>query len=328
MEAQCSSAHLIKTPSAINPNKRINSSASDLLAHYAKDCEEKTRPEDSSFLRTDKPKVRASPTGFGLVSPSLNIATDNRVTPLRDDTKTTEAKGISFMNLPRELRDNIYRFGLLNQSRGYWGQRSLPVDEHGKNGGQGEGIKVLSSVRRVSKGVSEEALDVLYGENLSETSLASGSGLTNRFTARNLQRIRHFRLFISSGFSCLSLGEGAWQIPDSKIWSPFLQCLNHLDISIPKMSQMRPGRYTVHLGYEPEGPMGKKWLAWIEVIMQFIAERVSSNTRVKLCTGENYLGSSKKAMKSMKKHFPRHAIVEIVRYCPATDTVGVDKPMV
>lgn len=145
----------------------------------------------SSFLRTDKAKVGASPTGFGLVSPSSNIATDtdNLVTPPRDDTKTTEAKGISFMDLPRELRDNIYRFGLLNQSRGYWGKRSLPVDEHGKNGGQGEGIKVLSSVRRVSKGVSEEALDVLYGENLFEINLAARSGFTKRFTIYSVSAI-------------------------------------------------------------------------------------------------------------------------------------------
>lgn len=74
--------------------------------------------------------------------------------------------------------------------------------------------------------------------------------------------------------------------------------------------------------------MGKKWLAWIEVVMQFVAERISSNTRVKLCTGENYLGSSKEAMISMKKHFPRHSILDIVRYYPATDTVQADKSIV
>lgn len=91
----------------------------------------------------------------------------------------------------------------------------------------------------------------------------------NTLPKHNRQRIRHFRFV----FRAVSGDE--WErdtVPDSEIWTPVLGQLKTLRVFF---RDSEPVDF-------PEGSMAEKWLGWINMLMEFIAERIPPSMCVEL----------------------------------------------
>lgn len=103
-----------------------------------------------------------------------------------------------FTDLPLELRRMVYRHILLQPE---------PIDLQWKMVTPGRSLKFIqnagekrTSILLVSRQISGEALDVLYGENLFEIQIQSHSARVQQFSASNRQRVRRLQVVFYSFF--------------------------------------------------------------------------------------------------------------------------------
>jgi hypothetical protein len=190
-----------------------------------------------------------------------------------------------FLTLPLELRNKIYSLLLV---RGAVHVQNLRFEVDPWTRSMWEDTKQLelvddtedifpirkAGILSVSKQISEEALNVLYGSNLVMV-LINGGAHDNliRFGTDNIQRIRHLRLVAQPMGICypetLKL--------ETQLWVPLLTDLNRLCLVAQQPLQAR-GYYNAPSLEEDMG----EWVAWLEPILQYLAGKIAKANIVEI----------------------------------------------
>lgn len=124
------------------------------------------------------------------------------------------------LRLPLEIRLQIYRYCVF-QNRSVEITRSL-------NDRSWHANENKNSILFLSKQISEEALDILYGENVFKMHLNGGgeAALKDNFTKANAQRMRYLLVVARP----MGVSYGPEDIPDDALWSAILPHLKWLRI--------------------------------------------------------------------------------------------------
>ncbi|KAH6678669.1 hypothetical protein B0J14DRAFT_583236 [Halenospora varia] len=135
-------------------------------------------------------------------------------------------------------------------------------------------FKRNNSIFLLSKQISNEALDVLYGDNIFKLSLnwdAEGY-LKKKFTEANRRRMRHMLITALSSGCIYNPGN-----PDEELWSIFLPALKELRIIAETPLQAREDYYALTL----EEQMND-WIDFITPYLQCFGQHLSSKTTVEV----------------------------------------------
>ena len=150
--------------------------------------------------------------------------------------------------------------------------------------------KSSNGIFSVSKQVSEEALDILYGQNLFQLYLhAEGELLLRKnFSERNRQRMRHMLVVLQPlGF----LIQPSWK-PDHRLWSSILR--NLVSFRLVAQEPFADIEYHDVLRHEQEMDM---WLVWINPLLACFSQHLQIGTRVQVDFDEK-----EKAGELVKEH--------------------------
>ncbi|KAI1808770.1 hypothetical protein F4811DRAFT_183922 [Daldinia bambusicola] len=192
----------------------------------------------------------------------------------------------TFLGLPLEIREEIYLQLLgfrddvevksLAPKLDRWIDSIWHDDTQSNMYGDGDpnASRGRTSILCVSRQVSEEALNVLYQRNafIIHTHAEYYDKLL-KFGTANLRRIRSLSLVAHSQ-------ELGYMEPfkfDSRIWGPLLTDLAHLSLVL---QQPRKSWGYRHHNYFEEDL--RKWRAWLEPILQYLASNISGNTTVSI----------------------------------------------
>lgn len=178
------------------------------------------------------------------------------------------SKPSGFFCLPLEIREEIY-FHLLSHSAIFVQYLNFEVytwmweDPERKTG-------ILS----VSRQISEEALNVLYGRNLFIVTVHGGAhNKLLKFGNANLRRIRYLRLVAQPMGICFPKPVQF----DSQLWIPLLTGLSQLCLVAQQPLQARS--YYNAPSFEEDM---QRWIAWLEPILRYLAQNISEKTSVKV----------------------------------------------
>ena len=188
---------------------------------------------------------------------------------------------VTFLTLPLEMRREVYRH-LLHHPAPFVVNYLYYSTVWKRPVGMGKDyyswlrewtdVKIHTSTLRVSKQVSDEALDVLYGENSYEIRLGGGEDDQNhnfigRFAPSNQRRIRRLQLHVQP--------TGLWfRHPieiDPRIWTPLLANATRI-----RIIAQQPVLYT---GYFDERKV-REWLEWLQPVLEFINQHVSGTRSI------------------------------------------------
>lgn len=127
------------------------------------------------------------------------------------------------------------------------------------------------SLLLVSKNISEEALNVLYGENTFGYDFSKRIRFQNLSLANQL-RVKKMRIVFNLGFA------RTWQLEpvfamEPFFWSPVLARLRKLEVVLLEPRFRQPWAYSVDMG-TARCEMSK-WLAWIPNHLEFLAKATS-----------------------------------------------------
>lgn len=128
-----------------------------VVAEMPKAVKNKLTPTQSTtgFQRTDKPRDAAR-------AARASESSSSSSTPLNAAISLVTRKP-GFLDLRRELRDHIYRYALLNQRHIDHVQiNTLTADKHCIH----KGREINTCLLRASRQISNEVLEILYGENI------------------------------------------------------------------------------------------------------------------------------------------------------------------
>jgi hypothetical protein len=132
--------------------------------------------------------------------------------------------------------------------------------------------KRTTGILSVSRQISEEALNVLYGRNLFIVLVHGGAhDKLLKFGTANIQRIRHLRLVAQPMGIC-------YPEPmkfDSRLWAPLLTNLRQLCLVVQQPLRAR-GYYNAPSLEEDM----REWVAWLEPILRYLAENITKTTIV------------------------------------------------
>ena len=175
-----------------------------------------------------------------------------------------------FLDLPLELRRQIYRY-LLTRRKAF-NAFSIRIDPY-RFSKWGIEDRVKSLVL-VSKQISNEAVEILYGENIFSYPLNGDSGysLQKNFSPENIQRIRKLRIIVQDA-GC----QYPDRVPDYELWSPILARLTKLQI-VAKQPLEQRGYY----GAPSLESEVKKWVNWFGPMLSYIAGKISNNLCVEM----------------------------------------------
>lgn len=186
------------------------------------------------------------------------------------------SKPSGFFCLPLEIREKIY-FHLLPQSAISVQYLNFKVDPWIRSlwedpERQGTFRKRKTGILSVSRQISEEALNVLYGRNLFIVLVHGGAhNKLLKFGIANIRRIRYLRL--------VAQPMGIWfPTPvqfDSQLWIPLLTDLSQLCLVLQQPLQAR-GYYDAPSLEEDM----QKWIAWLEPMLRYLARNISDKTIV------------------------------------------------
>jgi len=131
--------------------------------------------------------------------------------------------------------------------------------------------EINTAVLLVSRQVSEEALDALYGENVFEIVLHARSDILIEIAPANRQRIRRLQLAVRP----FGIFYGLPLDPDSQIWPRILANLTKLSIVAqqPRKSQFPDTSLEQEVN---------KWLTWLKPILEYVNQSVSSGIVVEV----------------------------------------------
>ncbi|MCJ1236881.1 hypothetical protein MMC14_004863 [Varicellaria rhodocarpa] len=137
--------------------------------------------------------------------------------------------------------------------------------------------KRTTGVLSVSRQISEEALNVLYSRNLFIVNVHGGAyRKLLRFGTANLRRIRHLQLVLQPMGIC-------YPEPmkfDFQLWIPLLAGLSQL--CLVAQQPLRAGGYYNASSLEEDM---QKYVAWLEPILQYLAQNVPETTIVRIDDG-------------------------------------------
>lgn len=190
-----------------------------------------------------------------------------------------------FLRLPRELRDKIYslllvgdpihvqhlQFGKDSWTKSIWKKpERLNFPSHM----DWYLPKTKTGILGVSKLISEEALDILYGRHIFTVSVHGGAHrkLLN-FGITNLRRIRCVRLVAQPMGVCYP---DTLKI-DPLFWRPLLTDLNRLSLVVQQ--PLRAGGYYNAPSLEEDM---REWVTWLEPILQYLAGYITKTTIVEV----------------------------------------------
>jgi hypothetical protein len=194
-----------------------------------------------------------------------------------------------FLTLPLELRDKIYSLLLV---RGAVHLQYLQFEVDSWTRSMWEDIEQLelsddmedifpkrkTGILSVSRLISEEALNVLYGCNLFVV-LINGGAHNNliRFGTDNIRRIRHLRLVAQPMGICYP---ETLKI-ETQLWVPLPRDLNRLCLVAQQLLQAR-GYYNARNLEEEKG----EWVAWLEPILQYLGGIIAKTNIVEIDDNE------------------------------------------
>jgi len=135
--------------------------------------------------------------------------------------------------------------------------------------------KNRSSIFRLSKQISEEALDILYGENIFKLCL-HGEGevyLKKNFTAANRQRMRY--LLVTAEPRGVSYEPR--KVPDNSLWSSILPTLKGL-----RVIAEQPVQASSYYGAPTLEQEMERWVKWTRPFLQCFGQHLSRETIVQV----------------------------------------------
>lgn len=178
------------------------------------------------------------------------------------------------LGVPLEIRQQIYRYFLV---------RRVPIELDFLNfhpyQWSDEFCKWLdvernTAVLLVSRQLSEEALDVLYGENVFKVVLHGGRpNILSQFAPANRQRIRRLQLVLRP----MGVSYGSPLNLDSQIWPPILA--NLAKLCIVAQQPLEPRHYYNAPSLEQDMD---EWLTWLKPVLEYVNQYVSSGTVVEV----------------------------------------------
>jgi hypothetical protein len=190
-----------------------------------------------------------------------------------------------FLRLPLELRDIIYslllvggpvnvqylQFEVDSWTRSIW---ENPEEFECFPDMEGISLKRKAGILSVSRQISDEALNVLYGCNLFSVLINGGAHeKLLKFGTENISRIRYLRLVAQPMGICY---------PDtmkinSRLWVPLLTDLNRL--CLVTQQPLRGGGYYNAPSLEEDM---REWVAWLEPILRYVARNIAKTTIVEI----------------------------------------------
>jgi hypothetical protein len=135
--------------------------------------------------------------------------------------------------------------------------------------------KNKNSIFLVSKQISEEALDILYGENIFKLHLhgLDEVHLKKNFTEANRRRMRYLLLVARP----MGVSYGPGKIPDNVLWSSILPQLKGLRIVAEQPVQARTYYKAPTLEQEMD-----RWVKWIKPFLQCFGQYLSRENIVQV----------------------------------------------
>lgn len=185
-----------------------------------------------------------------------------------------------FLCLPLEIRDKIYfhlllRGAILVQYLNFEVDpciRSMWEDPERLYDDMGDPIpERKTGILSVSRQISVEALNVLYGHNIFTVHVHVGAhNKLLKFGTANIQRIRYLRL-VAQPFFCFPEPVKF----NSQLWLPLLTGLSKLYLVVQQPLEARGCYKTPALEEDIQ-----KWIAWLEPILRFLAQNITEETIV------------------------------------------------
>lgn len=196
-----------------------------------------------------------------------------------------EAPATGLLCLPLEIRLQIYRYctphGRLIEVSNLCFDTGWSFEDRVVNHIIDSGVDYLNcnknknSIILLSKQISEEALDVLYGNNIFKIDL-HGEGeyvFKKNFSQANRQRMRYLLLTAQPGGVSYAPGK----MPDNALWCSVLPQLKILRIVAEQ---------PLEAGYYYNAPTLEQdmdcWINWIRPYLQCFGQHLSSQTSVKI----------------------------------------------
>jgi hypothetical protein len=174
------------------------------------------------------------------------------------------------LDIPLEIRLEIYRYSLI---------RREPIKLHFLKFLPDRGGSKKHTVVLISRQLSEEALDVLYGENVFEVRLHYGSQrILNKFAPANRQRIRRLQLFVHFNYISCTM--------------PLSQSLHILRPTLASLTRLYIVALQPLLGATncDNAPMLEqemhKWLTNCKAILEYVNQHVSSRATIEVDNNE------------------------------------------
>jgi len=181
-----------------------------------------------------------------------------------------KAHPTGILDLPLELRREIYRHCLIR--KGFIDAYFVLIDEYSfSEWGIRDNKK---SLLLVSKQISEEASEILYGENTFSYLFNADSGyyFKKNFSVSNIARIRKL---------CVIMQDSGCQypndMPDMTLWSPILARLTRL-VVVAKQP-LEPRTYWNAPSFESEL---REWESWFGATVGYISQQVPSTVVVEV----------------------------------------------
>lgn len=177
-----------------------------------------------------------------------------------------------FLDLPFELRLQIYhccipRKFLFAQYQ-YMG-KDVQFHRQPDSTGHQEGYR---NILCVSKQISDESLNILYGDNIFTIQLTHQGErfLRSKFTEKNRRRIRFLQVYIELGSAVFSYMFDLDNRPDAGLWKSMLPHLNTFTIIAVHQVIKRPFL-----------PDLKKWQRWLKPYLRLFG-RLLADTEVNI----------------------------------------------
>jgi hypothetical protein len=190
-----------------------------------------------------------------------------------------------FLCLPLELREKIY-FHLLLRSAIHVQYLNFEVDpwirsiwEDSERLALYDEVEDIAPKRKtgilsVSRQISEESLNVLYGRNLFIVTVHGGAhNKLLKFGTANIRRIRYLRLVAQPMGICFPEPMEF----DSQLWIPLLTDLSQLCLIVQQ--PLRVGGYFNAPTLEEDM---QEWVVWLEPILRYLARNILETTIVEI----------------------------------------------
>jgi len=178
------------------------------------------------------------------------------------------------LGIPLEIRLEIYRYFLIRQEPIKLQFLTFHPNQWPSKDDNPLNAKRRTVVLLISRQLSEEALNVLYGENVFEVALHWGSqSILSQFAPANRQRIRRLQILARP----TGVFYGSPLNLNPHILPPILASLTRLYIVPQQPLEVRTFDNAPRLEQEMH-----KWLAWLKPVLEYVNQYVSSRATIEV----------------------------------------------